>query len=344
MIDWADPKRTDVIHFQMVDPNNLDEVYGDIDDVQLGSSPVTYGYYTDTGYSSKLTYLVGNNYVRNMWVRIVHEVPAEGYTRELGTFIPVSPVVDYKGTITETINLQSPLWGMGDNLTTKVFSIGKGGSLVKAFQRACDNCNRPYVMENPNDFLVEKAVVFEPGTSYLNILYDIADSSNNRIDLDGHGRIVLKPSVDFRYLTPSWELDADDPRSMIIEGTISMESESEEIPNRVIVVNGNYVGVADLADGSEYSLAQRGYVKAQKHSGTGIKSNSQARALAESLIQSYAKVTQWSMETMYFPAECGQNVRFTLHGEKHICMIQSIDPVNLDTMTMKITLREVFDG
>ena len=24
MIDWADPKRTDVIHFQMVDPNNLD--------------------------------------------------------------------------------------------------------------------------------------------------------------------------------------------------------------------------------------------------------------------------------------------------------------------------------
>ena len=28
MIDWKDPKRTDVIHFQMVDPNNLDEVFG----------------------------------------------------------------------------------------------------------------------------------------------------------------------------------------------------------------------------------------------------------------------------------------------------------------------------
>ena len=47
------------------------------------------------------------------------------------------------------------------------------------------------------------------------------------------------------------------------------------------------------------------------------------------------------MQTLYFPAKCGDNLYFTIDGVKHLCMIQSIDPVELDTMTMKITLREV---
>ncbi len=47
---------------------------------------------------------------------------------------------------------------------------------------------------------------------------------------------------------------------------------------------------------------------------------------------------------MYFPAHAGDNVQFTIDGEKHLCMIQSIDPVNLETMTMKLTLREVANG
>ena len=341
MIDWADPKRTDVIHCQMVDPNNLDEVYGDINDVQLGSTPVTYGYYTDTRYSSKITFLRDNNYVENMWVRIVHEVPSDGYVNELGTFIPVSPNVDYQGAVTQSYDLQSPLWALNNDLCTSVFSVGKGASFVNAFKRACENCNRPYILQNPNDFAAEKAVVFEAGTSYLQILMDIAGATNNRVDLDGHGRIVLAPLVDMRYLSPAWELDVDDPRSMVIEGTVKMEPESDEVPNRTIVVNGNYIGVADLPDGAEYSAAQRGYIKAQKYSGTGIKSNSAAKAMAQAYLDGFSKVTQWSLSTLYFPCKCGENVTFKIDGVKHLCMIQSIDPVDLETMTQKLTLREV---
>ena len=47
------------------------------------------------------------------------------------------------------------------------------------------------------------------------------------------------------------------------------------------------------------------------------------------------------MQTMYFPAKCGDAVYFIMDGKKHFCMIQNIDPINLDTMTMTITLREV---
>ena len=343
-IDWKDPKRTDVIRFQMVDPNNLDEVFGDVEDVQLGSSDVTFGYYTDTRYTSRITFLHGNNYVPNMWIRIVHEVPAADYVNELGTFVPVSPNVNYGGAVTDSYTLQSPLWALKNDLCTSSFAVAKGMRFGNAFQYACEKCGRPYIMQNPNDWAAEKSVVWECGTSYLQILMDIADATNNRVDLDGHGRILLSPLDDMRYVSPSWELDSDDPRSIILEGSIKMEPESDEIPNRTIVVNGSYIGVADLPDGAEYSAAQRGYVKAQKYTGTGIKSTAAAQAMAKAYLDGFAKVTQWTMSTLYFPCKCGETVMFTMNGEKHLCMIQSIDPVELDTMTMKLTLREVANG
>lgn len=344
MIDWADPKRTDVIRFLMVDPNDLDAAYGEIEDVQLGSSSITYGYYTDTRYSSRITFLRGNNYVKNAWIRIVHEVPSEGYVNELGTFIPTSPNVQYGGAVTETYDLQSPLWALSNDLITSTLTFGKGSIFSSMFAFVCQKCGRPYLLKNPNNYVSSIAIVYEAGTSYLDILNDLAGSSNNRVSVDGHGRLLLEPLVDMRYLSPSWDLNVDDPRSLIIEGSVKMEPQSDEIPNRVIVMNGSYIGVADIPAGEEYSSAQRGYVKAQKYNGTGVKSNAAAQSMAQAYLDGFSKITQWSMDTMYFPAKVGENAYFTIDGVKHLCMFQSIDPVNLDTMTMKITLREVANG
>ena len=344
MIDWKDPKRTDVIHFKMVDPNNLDEVYGDIDLVQFDGTTITYGYYTDTRYSSQITFLRDNNYVDNMWIRIIHEVPSENYVNELGTFIPTSPNVNYDGTVTKTFALQSPLWALKSDYVTKSFTVAKNTSYLTAFKNACEKTNRAYILANPNDYKSQKGVVYEAGTSYLDVLMDLADASNNRVDIDGHGRLIFSPLEDFQTLTPSWELDVDDPRSMIVQGSVKMEPETEERPNRTIVINDKYVGVADLPDGEEYSASQRGYVLAKTYSVSSVKSNVQAKSLAQSYLDGFSKNTQWSMETLYFPAKCGDNVYFTIEGKRHICMIQSIDPVNLDTMTMSITLKEVSDG
>lgn len=341
MIDWADPKRTDVIRFIMVDPNNLDETYGEIEDVQLGSSSITYGYYTDTRYSSAITFLADNNYIKNSWIRIIHEVPKEGYTAELGTFIPTSPVHEWSGAEVIKLSLQSPLWGLTDDLTPAKFSIGKKTSYLDAFKRICETCNRPYVLQNPNDYQSTKAAVYDAGESYLSILFDIAGATDNRMELDGHGRILLSPNVDRLNLTPIWDLDADDKRSLIVEGTIKMDSEVDELPSRAIVIKEGIVGVADLADGVEYSAAQRGYTKAEKYSNSAATTAAKAKVLAQQYLDSASKITHYTMDTMYFPAKCGDNMYFTLNGEKHICMVQSIDPVDLETMTMTLTLREV---
>lgn len=340
-IDWRDPARKDIIHFKMVSPNNLDEVAGDLTDVQLGSSSITYGYYADTRYSSGISFLKSNNYIENAWVRIIHEVPSANYVSELGTFIPTSPSESRNGATIVTLDLQSPLWGLKDDYTTSKFSIAKNTSYVDAFIRVCDTCNRPYVLNSPNITKATKAIVYDIGESYLDILFDICDKTDNRIDLDGHGRITLSPTIDHSLLTPTWTLDYDDPRSMIIEGSLKMDPQVDDIPSRAIVINGNIVGVVDVPDGLSYSASARGYIKAAKYSESSANNASKAKSMAQTYLNSYSQSNQWTMDCLYFPCSCGENVNLIIDGEKHYCMIQSIDPLNLDTMTMTLTLKEV---
>lgn len=342
MIDWRDPARRDEIRFQMVDPNDLDTVYGDLTDVQLGSSSITYGYYTDTRYSSGISFLKSNNYVENAWVRIIHDVPAEGYSNELGTFIPSSPTESRKGAVIVKLDLQSPLWGLSADLLTSKFSIGKNASILSAMKRIMDGSNRPYLLNNPNDVTASNAIVYDVGENKLKILHDLADQSGNRIDIDGHGRLLIEPVPDHANITPQWTLDYDDPRSMIIEGSLKMESETADLPSRAIVVNGNSIGYADLPDGISYSAHQRGYIKAQKYEDSTANTSAKAEASARRFLDSASKAVVWSMQALYFPCKCGDNVNFVLDGEKHVCMIQDIDPLKLETMTMGLTLREVF--
>lgn len=341
MIDWRDPARRDEIRFQMVDPNDLNKVYGDLTDVQLGSSDITYGYYTDTRYSADISFLKSSNYIENAWVRIIHEVPAEEYSNELGTFIPTSPSEKRKGAVVVTLDLQSPLWGLKEDLLTAQFSIGKKTSLLNAMKRIMESSNRPYVLNHPNDVTTSKSVVYDAAESKLKVLHDLADQTGNRIDIDGHGRLIIEPAPNHSSITPQWTLDYDDPRSMIIENSLKMESEVEDLPSRAIVVNGKNIGYADLANGVSYSAHQRGYVKAEKYEDKTATSAAKARSSAQRYLNSQTKAVVWTMDALYFPCECGDNVNFILDGEKHVCMIQSIDPLKLETMTMKLTLREV---
>ena len=342
MIDWRDPARRDEIRFQMVDPNDLDTVYADLTDVQLGSSSITYGYNTDTRYASGISFLKSNNYIENAWVRIIHDVPSENYSNELGTFIPSSPSEKRKGAVIVNLDLQSPLWGLKDDMLTAKFSIGKNTPLLDAMIRIMDSTNRPYLLNNPNNAIAYNAIVYDVGETKLKILHDLANQTSNRLDVDGHGRLIIEPIPKHARITPQWTLDYDDPRSMIIEGSLKMESEIVDLPSRAIVVNGNNIGYADLADGVSYSAHQRGYIKAQKYEDSNANTAAKAAESARRFLNEATKAVVWSMDALYFPCQCGDNVNFILDGEKHVCMIESIDPLRLQTMTMGLTLREVF--
>ena len=60
----------------MVSQTNLNNSLGELRDVDLSSSSLTYDYYSDTRTSGKLTFHGASQYIRGSFIRIVYTVPS----------------------------------------------------------------------------------------------------------------------------------------------------------------------------------------------------------------------------------------------------------------------------
>lgn len=348
-MNWKDQERTDDFQFLMVDPHNLDIVRGELNDIKLEDCSITQGYETDTRIAGKMA-ILSRNYIMNSWIRIVHEVSKEGYRNELGTFIPVNPSSKTStGAKIDTYDLQSVLWAMKSDLCPSHFAIGTGAYALDAFDRICDNCGRPYIhLAGVNNYRYTTSKIYEMGDPYLDDLFDICDVSGNRLDVDGHGRITIGKYTNPRYITPSWDLDYDDPKSMIVNDGIETSSTDYDTPNRAIVIyqndNVEIYAYADAPSKYIFSSSQRGYIMAEVHQ---VNDMSPATAMnAQTLASQYLEegltgVTEYKLTSLYFPAHAGETLNLTFDGNTHHCLIKSIDPINLKEMTMGLTLKEV---
>ena len=345
--DWKDPRREDTFHFLLVDPHNLDIVRGEIPDVILEDTSITHGYDTDTRSSGKITILSSD--IMNSWVRIVHEVRKWGYRSEMGTFIPVSPGgKKYSGAEKRTYDMQSTLWAIKGDLCPTHFAVGTGAYSNDAIARICDGCRRDYIISaGANNYRYTSTKVYEMGDSYFSELIDICDRAGNRYDVDGHGRIVVSKYVSPKYITASWDLNYDDPRSMIQSDGIDISSTDYDTPNRIIVIyqndNTEIYAYADAPSTYVFSAAQRGYIMADVHSVSDMSPATLLHAQALShqyLEESMTGTTEYKMRTMYFPGKIGETVNLQFDGKNHHCLLKSIDPINLKEMTMDITLQE----
>ena len=346
MTDWFDAARDDEITIMMVDPNNLGKNYGVLTGAILKSTSLSYGYDVETRTSGSISLLDGTNYVKNSWLRFHHTVKSDDYHNELGTYILTNPVESYTGEgYVRTYDMYSVLWGIKEDLYPGNFQIAAKTSSDDAFKMLCNSCKRDYVITGTNKYTYENAAIFEVGESYLNMLYSVASASNNRIDVDGHGNITLSRYVQPNKITPSWTLDVDDPRSIIIEGSISMDSSIEDTPSRIIVTDtsGNNVILAysDVPNNSEFSASKRGYIKAELMSDLKPSSYAMAKAYSDAYAKATVKTVEWKMSTLYFPCKPGQTCVFIKNKEKHNCLIDTVDSLNLETMTMDITLKEL---
>ena len=348
MIDWKSPDRKDTFHFLLVDPHNLDIVRGEIKNVILDDTSITMGYDTDTRVSGSIGVPSSEN-IMSSWVRIIHEVEVESYRKELGTFVPVNPSVSKKsGLESASYDLQSTLWTMQNNLCPYHFSIGAGAYSSDVFARICDTCEREYlILSDANNYRYTSSLIYEMGSSYLDDLYDTCSISRNRANVDGHGRILLSKYVNPAYITPSWSLDYDDARSMIIGG-IEISNTDYDMPNRVIVIYNNddkeIYAYADASEKYSFSHAKRGYVMAETHNVSDLSPATQANAQTlanQYLEESISGVTEYKFTSLYFPCNIGETLMLTFNQKAHHCLIKSIDPINLGNMTMGLTLREV---
>lgn len=350
MIDWKDPRRVDDVHFYMVDPHNLDNVIGEINDVIRSGCSLTFGYETDTRASGKIQFL-NNNYIDHSWIRVVHEVKEENYKNELGTFVAVSPNEEYHGERTaKSYDMQSTLWTLSNDLCPSHFSIGAGTYALDAFDRICHTCNRDFIHgSGVRNYRYTNTIIYEMGDPYLSDLIDIAKTSENRLEVDGHGRILINPYVTPKYITPTWVLNADDPRSLIRSGSISSSSTAYDISGRAIVTyqsgdDEEIFAFSDVPNDSEFSSAKRGYTMAQLYNVSDMVPATKARAqeMADGYLRDQlSSVVEYTFTSKYFPCMIGETVTFIYKGVSHLCLIKTIDPLNLSDMSMGLTLNEV---
>jgi hypothetical protein len=224
MTDWGKSGRVDTYRAVLVNPFTLEEA-GDID-IDLESTSITYGYYTDnivqaniavvhtgvseTGEANNGNILDGINHM----IRIYHTCVVDDYGDEtcLGTFFVDSCSSSAENRyITRSMSCYSALWRMTQDILLYDFNRSTGYNVVQEIQEIikADYCG---YFNDENVFgtsllLVKNGVdttrkhtrdiSFEAGTTRSEVLNTIAGWIDCEIGVDPYGYITIGP-----YLAP----------------------------------------------------------------------------------------------------------------------------------------------
>lgn len=363
LMDWRDTTRADKIIFQMVNPSNIDAVMGELEGVELNGATLSAGYYTDTRTSGKI-HVVGEGWKRGSFVRVIHQVPEWNYSRELGTYLVTNDDRSRElGTWGYDLTLQSLLFGLSTDKLVRPWVIANNAMMMKAAAQCLDATGYRYNFAGAADYRFKGARVMETGTDRLSIMYALSKLGNNRIDIDGHGRVTMS-----KYLAPSakvpvFRIDLNDQRGVAIDG-LSGSTDFLEIPNVVGVCykhnttrNGKSVqqeinASAQVSSSSPHAHGQRGYTVTDFRELSEISPATAARA--QQLAQQYLandsiEHVEWQLTTIYLPIWEGDVVDLVIHdGEKAYqgvrrCLVKNVE-LKLQDMTMQLTLKEVTSG
>lgn len=363
LMDWRDLTRRDQIRVLMVDPTNIDAVMGELEGVDLSGSSLTAGYYTDTRTSGKLR-VVDGNWIRGSFIRVVHVIPEWNYARELGTYLVTNDNAErVNGAWVTTLTLQSLLFGLSTDKIVRPWAIAANAMMLKAARQCLDAPNYQYDLSGAADTRIKGTKVMTTGTDRLSILFALAKLADNRLDVDGHGRVTLRRYVTPAQRTPAYAIDLRDPRGIALDG-LSRSSDYLETPNVVGVcyryndtVDGKGVereinASARVSAGSLHATAARGYTVTDFRELTEMSPKTAARAQAlanQYLANDSVEHVEWELSTVYLPIWEGDVVELVVYdGERQYqgrrsCMVKSLE-VKLSDMTMALTLKETASG
>lgn len=333
-VDWRDMAREDVWTVEMVDPNDPTTSRGYLADGCVTDLSLTLAYDTETQATAKVTTLGDDGYVSGSMLRIWHEVDEWGYREPVftgyvtGTSDRLGAGVPQRG-----YELGSALWAMRNDLWPSQFSVASGATALQAVRSVLDHCARPYaVLAGATDSRLSATRLWPVGGSRLTTLLDLADVAGDYVGVDGMGRVTVGPSPFSSALdTPDWELDTDDPLSVVMSSEVRHDVTPDDAPGRVIVTHKDgstvTVGVADAPATYQTSAARRGYVVAkaveEKELPGGL---AQARLLAaQYLAQGQALSDEWSLETTYAPYRGGDVVGLRIWGDRHVGYVREAD-------------------
>ncbi|ANE22411.1 hypothetical protein AAY81_03920 [Denitrobacterium detoxificans] len=357
-MDWTRQDRADLIRVYMVDPRSL-EVRGELEGVLLDGSSVTWGYETDTRVSGTIKAL-DSNWIEHSLLRVVHEVPAEGYSNALATLVVTAdPSEHAHGATVTTYECHSALSMLEADYLPYHLTIGANARSNDVVAKLLGGAGRPYSIQGDAiNKRYSEAVVYPIGDSRLSDLFDIADASGNRIDVDGMGNVTWGRYVEPSKRATTWALDMAAADTNVLDG---LESSSTRLsdPSRIVVtykgseertVNGKKetvdVEIAAYADRTgEQTAAQRGYVIAEVVSIDELEpaTKAQAQLEANSRIPSVDR-REWQFSMLYMPIAAGDVLELTIpdgpDAGTHRALARNME-LDLKTMVMKVTAKEI---
>lgn len=359
MMDWHDLTRTGEVTVEHVSPNNLDATMGRLEGVDLGGSSLSWGYYADTRTTGKLR-VVGDGWQRGSMLRVTYRIPEWGWQRELGTYIVTNDSASREhGAWTYDLDLQSVLYGLSTDLLVRPWAIAKNAMALTAARQIVAAAGRELVADGANDYRLKSAKVIETGTSRLSALFALADMANDRLDVDGHGRVTLSPYVAPAAKVPTLSVDLADPRGVALDG-LTRSTDWLQMPN-VAAVQYTYndggkqreiVASASVSASAHQSQSARGYTVTDLHQLTEMSPATAQRAqqlAAQYLANDATEHVEWSLTTTYLPISAGDVVELVVHDGmadyrgRRRCLVKTCE-LDLGTMTMALTLKETASG
>lgn len=252
-VDWKDTTAEHVLTFQMVSQTNLGDTWGELEGVDLSSSSLDAGYYTDERTSGTLS-VVGEHWRRGSFIRIIHQVPKYGYKATLGTYIVTADDAKWENGVWHyELELHSMLRALAGDLLTRPWAIAKGASSLTAMKQVLTGSGVHSMRKTLGDFSAaasttvevddslaedvqaKTAQLMKAGKSRLECLFALADMGDNRVDVIPYGYIKVEKRVNPANKVPKYRIDLADPRGVAVEGTLSRSTDWLTMPDTVAV-------------------------------------------------------------------------------------------------------------
>ena len=310
-MDYKDTTAAHTLHAYLIPPTNLDDIYEEMTGIDWSSLSIDCGYYTDARVSATFT-AVNDNYIPGAYIRIVEET--QGTETELGTFAVNNDQTDnVNGADRRSFVLISQLHGLSLGYCPDSMVLGAGSLALTAFGQTLKEGGKDEqdsITNDANDYRLSTSQVLEPGASRLSRLYEIANMSGNRLDVDGHGRVTLKKYQTPDSRSPILRLSQDDERGIIIDGITHTSNWGEVIDNYILAYDYTTTDGDKTTSHHMFAVARnsqapaRGYTVSEYETISELSPQTQTnltRLAKERAVKNSNEKNEWNFSMKYIP-------------------------------------------
>lgn len=351
---WGDTEHEWVLDVSVVNQHDLSSVAGVLTGVKPDGCSISLNYESDTRASARVTTVVpegeSDGWLENARLRITLSVPSQGWYKDMFTgYVTDVGERTEAGACIREYDLDSTLFGIAEDLIPWQITCKKGASVLASVRSILDMCRMPYDVGAAADSRFGDNIFYEPGEAALHMIFDMLGSLN-RVDVDGFGRITLKPYTPPSQREPTATIDEDDPRTNAT-GSATRNDRRYQRPGRAIVTarrsqaEGIIAGWYDAPASSPSSSAVRGYTRAVMQGYSGQTKNPSIDEL-NSLAKRHWEDAQstgatWEREVYYMDLWEGDVVNYIPHGKSAVkCLVHGCE-MSFGDMVQRLTLKEV---